>query len=286
MRKHLILSIVGMLVLVSCQTNNSSSDVKKPQDTATKPTIPQPNSPLDDADLLPNLLQIGSIFKNSDLSYFADLTTPVSDLTKLNTQYDRSITLGVYIADLSYCTLNKQKSKTGEYLKAVKELSDNIGLGSIFGSGNFSKRYEANMDNEDSLAGIVADLQMRTDDILAKNKQNSIRVIIYSGAWIESMNVATKVYIKNKTSTASGHISEQINILENILKVLAKYKDADSRTGSLCNNLRDLDNAYANFNEVKSFDPSKSQAITLTDDHIAQFSEMIEKLHNKITAMQ
>ena len=274
-------AITALVFLFSCNSGNKAADDKTKKDSVPAPAA-QNNSTENDADVLPNLLQIGALFKNAELAYTAGMTTNIKEASGMNTFYDRAINLGLYSADLSYCTVNKQKDEVSKYMKVVKEINDALGLGSIFTSDQIAKRFQDNLNNDDSLSSILGDLQIKMDELLAKNKQNDVRAIIYSGAWTESMYIATKSYAKTKNANAGNHIIEQVTILENILKVLGKYQAADAHTGQLYKEMLGIDDTYKAFDEVKNYDPNKSQSIVLTADHIGQLGAATEKLRSRL----
>jgi len=234
--------------------------------------------------LLPSPLQIASIFKNAGLSYIPGLTSTVKDASQYNNTFDEAINTGIFSADLSYCVLNKQTQPALDYLKTVKSLSDKLGFGSVFQSNSLMTRFQNNMGNTDSLASVIADLQMETDSYLEANKQKYVGVIAFTGAWIESMYVGSKVFEKGKSTNVSSRISEQMNILDNLIKLLNKYQSADTHIKGLLTDLQVIQNNYAGYSEVKSYNPDSDQTITLTPEHLAQISGLVQDLRNKLIA--
>ncbi len=234
--------------------------------------------------LLPSPLQIASIFKNAGLSYFPGLTSPVKDAAQYNSTYDRALNMGIFSADLSYCVLNKQTQDALDYLKVVKALADKLGFGNVFESNSLLKRFQSNMGSTDSLASVIADLQMETDSYLEANKQKYIGVIAFTGAWIESMYLGSKIYEKGKSSNVSSRISEQMNILDNLIKLLTKYQAADNSMAALIKEMQAMQDTYAAYSEVKNYNPDGDQPIVLTPDHIAQISNMVQDLRAKFIA--
>jgi hypothetical protein len=234
--------------------------------------------------LLPSPLQIASIFKNSGLSYFSGLTTTIKDASQYNNTFSEAINTGIYSADLSYCVLNKQTQPALDYLKVVKALSDKLGFGSVFQSNSLMQRFQNNMDNTDSLASVIADLQMETDSYLEANKQKYVGVLAFTGAWIESMYIGSKVYEKGKSSNVSSRIAEQMNILDNLVKLLNKYQAADTHIKGLATDLQSIQTIYAGYNEVKSYNPDGDQPMSLTPEHIAQISGQVQDMRNKLIA--
>jgi hypothetical protein len=275
------ISGVMLLSLIACNNTTTTATEDKGKDTA-KANNQIAATTNTDADQLPNLLEIGATIKNSGLKYLPGLTNPISDPSQYNTAFDKDINLGIYFADLSYCTLNKQNQKSIGYLKAVKTISDDIGIGQIFGSDAFSQRYQANLDNEDSLTAIVADMQAKADNLLKANmRRNDLRSVIYSGAWIENMYIGAKVNAQTKTANAGFQTVEQMTLLDNILKVLSEYTSTDQHYQDLYTNLKQIADTYHAFDEVKKYDPNNKQPFALTDDHINKLTDLLEALHSK-----
>jgi len=275
------ISGVMLLSLIACNNTTTTATEDKGKDTA-KANNQIAATTNTDADQFPNLLEIGATIKNSGLKYLPGLTNPISDPSQYNTAFDKDINLGIYFADLSYCTLNKQNQKSIGYLKAVKTISDDIGIGQIFGSDAFSQRYQANLDNEDSLTAIVADMQAKADNLLKANmRRNDLRSVIYSGAWIENMYIGAKVNAQTKTANAGFQTVEQMTLLDNILKVLSEYTSTDQHYQDLYTNLKQIADTYHAFDEVKKYDPNNKQPFALTDDHINKLTDLLEALHSK-----
>ncbi len=280
----LVIPCLGAFALASCNSQPSNSSANQNGGDTAKISASAPTASVttsDDDDALPNLLQIGSIIKSSNLNYMPGLTNPVASADNYNTTYQQNLNLGIYVADLAYCTLNKKNEESMNYLNTVKSLADKIGIGILFESGSFFNRYKANLNNEDSLAGLVADLQMKVDDLLKKNNENSVRVVIYSGAWIENMYIAAEVCSKSKNSAMGVHLIEQMTILENMLTVLNKYQNTDPHIKDLYTNLKQVDDTYKTFDEIKNYNPDSKTPFAFSDDHLKQLTGLLEGLHAK-----
>ncbi len=233
---------------------------------------------------LPSPLQIASIFKKSGLKYKDGITSKLTDPSKYTTNLSKAINLGVYSADLSYTVLNKQNQEAMNYMKLSRQLADNLGMGSVFEQGNLSKRFEKNIGNEDSLAYIIAELQMVTDMYLDENDQQQVTSIVFSGAWIESMYIGSKVYEKGKDKSLNNKLAEQMTILESILKALKAVEKKDSGITGLIADLQSVQTIYEGLPSVKN-DPAASEdndkELSLTDDEVTQLTTKIEVLRTK-----
>lgn len=284
-KKSLILK--GSLVLVSAMLLASCGNETPKEETET-PTAVDSQS-VADVDVpevsysLPSPLQIASIFKKSGLKYKEGITSDINDPAKFNSKLSKALNLGVYSADLSYCVLNKQNQASMNYMKLSRQLADNLGMGSVFDQGNLSKRFEKNLGNEDSLAYIIAELQMVTDMYLDENDQQEITSIVFAGAWVESMYVGSKVYEKGKDKSLNNKLAEQMTILGSILNALKAVEKKDSGITGLLADLQGVKSIYDELPSVKNNpDAENSEAeLSLTDDEVAKLTTKIAEVRAK-----
>ena len=281
MRKNIALfslaiALSALTMFTACYSSSSKAPATTPKDTTSaKTTQPATDSV---SYMLPSPLQIGSIFKNAGLTYMPGLTDSVKETSQFNSKYSEALNMGIYGADLSYCVLNKKTQDALNYLKSLRSLAGQLGFGDVFESNSLAKRFENNLAFQDSLTSIIADLQMNTDTYLAANKQQYITTVAFAGAWVESMYIGSKVYAKKKSANISDRISEQMTILDNLVKALNEDKDADTHINGLINSLRNVENTYMDYPEIKNSNPDSDQMPKLTDLHIAQLSTEIEQL--------
>ncbi|MFL5762919.1 MAG: hypothetical protein ACJ77K_03185 [Bacteroidia bacterium] len=233
---------------------------------------------------LPSPLQIASIFKKSGLKYKAGITSELKDPAKYTSNLSKAVNLGVYSADLSYAVLNKQNQEAMNYMKLSRQLADNLGMGTVFEQGNLSTRFEKNLSNEDSLAYIIAELQMVTDMYLDENDQQQITSIVFSGAWIESMYIGSKVYEKGKDKSLNNKLAEQMTILGSIINALKAEEKKDSGITGLIADLQSVKDIYDQLPSVKN-NPGASEdtekELSLTDDEVTQLTTKIEAIRTK-----
>lgn len=274
-----VLVITAFGFLCSCQHNGGSNSVAGNADSVKTMPATSPDSP---AVILPSPLQIGSIFKNAGLTYVPGLTNASKETSKYNSKYSQALNMGVYGADLSYCVLNKQTQDALDYLKTIHSLADKLGFGTIFESNSMTKRFQDNLNSEDSLTDIIADLQMDADTYLATNNEKYVSVISFAGAWVESMYIGSKVYEQKKSENVSARISEQMNILNNIIKALTPYKGQDAHIAEVIASFKSIQDNYMGYDEVKSnAAQDTNQLAKLTDAHIVELSKEIQELREK-----
>jgi hypothetical protein len=233
---------------------------------------------------LPSPLQIASIFKKSGLKYKDGVTSPMKDPAKYTASLNQALNLGVYSADLSYTVLNKQNQESMAYMKLSRQLADKLGMSAVFDEGNLATRFEKNLGNEDSLAYIIAELQMLTDMYLDENNQQQITSIVFAGAWIESMYIGSKVFDGGKKSGLNNKLAEQLNILGSILKSLNAQLKKDPAIAGLTADLQTIKNIYDELPSVKNnpgaADDSEKE-LSLTNEEVVTLSKKIEEVRTK-----
>jgi len=280
----MLISALGAIVLTSCQQNTKRSATTSTDSLSNKVVKKAPAPDSTDNVILPSPLQIGSIFKHAGLTYMPGITNSVKDVSQYTSTYAEALNMGIYGADLSYCVLNKQTQDALSYLKTLRTLADKLGFGTIFESNSLAKRFEANLNSEDSLTSIIADLQMEADTYLTSNRQKYVSAITFAGAWVESMYVGSKVYAEKKTDKVNSRISEQMNILHNLIKTMTGYESQDAHIAEMVTSLKAIEANYLSYDEVKASNPDSEQAVKLTEAHLAELGKQIQELRQKFVS--
>lgn len=270
------------LMLFACgsDTKDENQENNAVDSTATQDTATANNEA---TYTLPSPLQIAAIFKKSGLKYMEGITNPASNVDKYTSNTSKALALGVYSSDLCYNVLNKQTQNATNYLKATRELGTQLGLESVFGANNLNQRFENNMDKEDSLPLLIAELQLQTDMYLEDNEKEYVSAVVFSGAWIESMYIGSKVFEKTKDEKISSKISEQMTILESIVKVLKSYEKRDADIPAIVNDLSAIQDMYMGFESVKKTVGTEDEEaeVKLTNEELAQLSKRIAETRAK-----
>lgn len=273
-------------VLLSCQENKTDETEIKDKSDSTE--VISENLESDDVSFtLPSSLQVATIFKRSGLKYQAELCNPVSNAIKYNTSnYQRAINLGVYTSDLAYAILNKQYDAGKNYLKTCKEMASEMGLNRAFEADHLMERFNKNMDQEDSLLKIVADIQLQSDILLEENGQKQISALAFTGGWIECMYIAAKVYTVNKDKNLHVSLVEQFTIADKISSALLACEKKEAQSKILRDELEVIIALFKNSESVKKELARGEDAdyanVKLTDQEFNSIAEKIFELRQKI----
>ena len=279
----ILLSAVLLTALWSCGNdkttennngnNTDTSTVKKDSSEDTEDMKQE-----GDGVTLPSPLQIAYIFKKSGLKYVAGVTHDVKKKDDYSTAYSQSLALGVYSSDLAYTVLNKEKQDAINYMNAVKALSDKLGMGTVFDSESLLKRFEANIGNEDSTMFILSEIQSKSDDFFSSNDRKMTAAVVFSGAWVESMYIASHVLPKTKDSKLAVQLADQMSILESLIKELKMHESKDTNISGLLSNLNSVHDIIAAIPGVKEMMDSDKPSEVKIEASEQQLKDLAKKL--------
>jgi len=268
-KKRLVLMIFGsMLVLFIMACGNSTEQDAETEENPVM-AITEKDDPSDNEFLytLPSPLQIASIFRRSGLEYIPDLTNNANNVDNYNTKFIQKLNFGVFATDLAYSALNDKNQACIDYVKVLSQLSENLWTTNVFSSVSILNRFENNMGNPDSLGYIIADFQMEMDSYLEENGLSANSLVIFAGAWIESMHLAFKSVEKNFNPQLVSRLIEQKKISETLIEILeAQDKDAD--VDILIAHLKKISDHFAEYDVENINDEDALFELSMTEDQV------------------
>lgn len=232
---------------------------------------------------LPSPLQIAQIFKRAGLTYIDGLLSKEKP-EKYNTKAAQAVNLGVFSADLGYCTVNDQRQEAMNYMKLSRELAGKLGMLSVFDENSFPQRFEKNLGNEDSLVYIIAEIQLESDMYVDENDMKHISAMAFAGAWIESIDIGAKASLKKNNDGLGEKIAEQMTILERIINVLNSYQAKDEAIPSIVSSLKSVQDVYNNLESVKKAGEDPDGKIVLSKEEIEKLSSVISGVRSNFIA--
>ncbi len=276
-------ALVAVLFAVACSnesSNNNGTDTMK-KDTVIA-TVEAPES----SSSLPSPLRVAAMFKRSGLKYLPGLINSNENAAKYSTTFVRAENMGVYSADMAYCVLNKQSNDGQQLLKTIRDLGGKINLGKVFEQSSLYDRFNKNIDNEDSLGSIIAEIQFQTDQQLDENQQNELYGVIFAGAWVESMYLGGQVYRKDGNEKIVQALLEQMAVCKNIIEELKANESKDANITPLIADMQLIQDAITAMPSLKKL--SDNPDLDFKDVHpdkteIESVLSKIEELRKKIT---
>ena len=236
---------ISLFVFFSCGSDNQNDSNTSVQDTSST-TSTDTTSPVHDFFYsLPSPLVMAKVFKKTGLKYVDGVANSPDNVGKYSSVHSKTLNLGVYSADLAYMILNKQPQLASKYMESVKRLSDELGMSSLFDSEDYLLRFKNNIDNEDSLINVVCQLKSEMDVFMKDNEKEKQTLMIFIGAWIENMYIATQLTKEANKEKVAMRVAEQKYILNSLMNVSANFQ-GDAEFKDLYHKLSELKSLFDN----------------------------------------
>lgn len=280
--------LMTSIFLVSCGGESTSMDDMTIIDTSALETDTTFGNLFESGELdyyLPSPLQIASIFKKSGLAFNSEAPHNTEVASKYIGQLKQMLNFGVYSADMAYCILNNQANESRKYLDVITSLATKIGMEPVFENSELIKRFDKNIENQDSIEILMIDIHERTESYMDANEMRHQAAIHFAGAWIEGMYLGVFDFENNKSKEGLGSkITEQMSILGNIIKGLKDPRNNGMDIDWLITDLERIEASYNSFESVNKYFNSNVQGdIILTKKEYDTIGQLIKDLRLKIT---
>lgn len=234
---------------------------------------------------LPSPLQVASIFKKSGLEYNSGVTNSPDNLGNYTEELSQLLNFGVYSADMAYCVLNEQSNDGRMYLGVISELAGEIGMEAVFANEDLMDRFDANIEDKDSIEILMIDIHERTEEYMEENEMQHTSAIHFAGAWTEGMYLGVYDYENNGQKDGLGaQITEQMAILGNIIKGLKDPRNDGTELGWVITDLEEIQNTFDSFDSVNAYyEDESAEELTLSDEEYNELGVLIKDLRAKIT---
>jgi len=120
-----------------------------------------------------------------DIPYNIDLLVPIENMDKYTKETKQAMALGVYSADIAYCSLYKRQQEVVGYFNCAFKLADKLDISEGF-NFRYVERMENNVNSADSLSNIAAESYWKACNYLSDNEKNNILPFVIYGGWVES----------------------------------------------------------------------------------------------------
>jgi hypothetical protein len=218
---------------------------------------------------LPTSASVIKMLTDLDVGYQFGLTNPKENATKYISSSSRSVNMGVFGADLSYCTLYNINQEVMDYLNSIRTLADELNMSKIYDETLY-ERIKANVDNKDALVKVLTDAFDRTYSYLADNEQQNLALLVVGGAWVEGMyltcNVSEAAY---QVAGISRNLIEQKKSFEMYLEITKPY-ETDPGVADFLLKLEPIKKVYAGL------------TTSLTEQNIKDITKAINEIRVQI----
>ncbi len=283
-----IFAIIMGLILSSCGGDEPANDINNVDlpDSTEEDEFAALFEESDEIEYhLPSPLQVASIFKKSGLSFNAEVTNPTENAENYTEELKQMLNFGVYSADMAYCVLNEQANEGRKYLKVISDLASEIGMEAVFANEDLMDRFDANIEDKDSIEILMIDIHERTEEYMDENDMQHTSAIHFAGAWTEGMFLGVYDYENNPEKEGVGsQLTEQMAILKNIILGLQDPKNDGMELGWVIEDLQEIQDMFDSFESVIAYQSDENAyELILNDGEFESLAVLIKELRNKIT---
>jgi hypothetical protein len=244
---------------------------------------------------VPSPVQTTMLIKQTGAKYNENVLNNPKNVSKYNSNFQKSLNLGAYGADLGYAIMYDQSQDALLYLSSIKKLADDLGMLGIFDL-NAVKKLEQNIEFKDSLLRMNADLYRDCNGYLKTNHQEDIGLLILAGGWLEGVYFSSEVLKDSPIQELRNRIGEQKNTLKNLIKSLNQYQNKMPELPAFIEQLNDLARIFNDIEIQYTFKPTTHDAATktstvnsvskvvITEEQIQSITKKINQIRNQIVA--
>ena len=231
--------------------------------------------------IFPSQIKVARLFKNAGLPYQAAELIPVEASGQLVEKEDKALAMGLYGVDMVYSAMNNQTQTAMACLKISKDLAKDLGLEGIYESNNYIKKFESNLNNQDSLELIIRDLFAETDAFLKDNNKLDLTLLTFAGGWTESVYLASTYALSTKNKGIIQLIGDQLVSLDPLIDLLKKTNGTAINT-QLITELNDVRTAIK-AGIVKEETEQEPMVIQMDDEKIKNLIAKLDVIRNRIS---
>ncbi len=245
---------------------------------------------------IPSPLEISVLLKESGTKYDKGFLNSSDNISKYNSNFRKSLNLGIYGTDLGYTNIYEQNQDGLDYMAAIKELANGLSIGQFFDIETIG-RLATNSKNLDSLLLITTQNFNSINHYLQEQNRANLSVLLLTGGWLEAMHITCQVASKNpENQELRETIGEQKIILENIVLLLSFYQEYDQNMASLLEDMKSLQAEYENVQIVTTYKEStfeivdgvmvikdnSTSEIKITKENVDSIATLVSSIRNKV----
>ena len=243
--------------------------------------------------LYPTPSEIFDAIDKEKLSFNKNLLNPANNEQYYILSNKKYLNLGVFMADLAYCTFFSKKSKSIDYIKVISNMSSNLLISSVL-KEDLSQEIFENVDNIDSVFKTLNTYYYDIMQELDKNSSNSIIYIITTGTYIESFYITLNLITEySENNVLLQKIAEEKYALHNLHKFSKRF-ESDTNITNVIKYQEEITKIFDSFlvkkGTKRSFEITESGKIKFTGgpkiimnkEQFKNLKETINKIRNEI----
>lgn len=175
---------------------------------------------------IPSPIQTADLIKQAGARFDKALLNDPDNISLYTTTASMALNMGIYGSDLAFAGIFNQNAETIKYMDCTRKLADGLHVLAAF-SDDRKTRLENNINNRDSVLGIITDSYWDCDAMLQENEQAHASALMIAGGWIEGLYLACRVAESTNSNDIRIRIVEQRSSLDKLIVLLDKQEHND-----------------------------------------------------------
>lgn len=219
--KLVSLALSAAVLVSSCGGGGSQekpSDASSEFDAAKEQVAADVSKVLKD---LPPPSEVPYLLMNAGAEFDPTIINALDKMESYQTNESKAaLNLGVYATDIGYLTSYEKSELALDYMGECQKLAAPVGVSGAIDYGMIS-RFEANMENRDSLASIINEVMQKSGERLSELEELNSAALLLAGSWIEGVYISSTI-----VNTYPDDLPEESRtlILEPLVKIVIDQK--------------------------------------------------------------
>lgn len=175
---------------------------------------------------IPSPVQIALDLEDSDKPFSSELLHDPEAFETYNSDFSKSLMLGIYGTDLAYCSVYGRTAEAMQYFAAMKKMSDELNASYAIDE-SLLKRFSENIDNKDSLLILASEAYQQIDAYLKENDNHDIAALVLAGGWMESMYFQSQGLKIDTSYNRQQKIAQHKYTVQHFIDLLDKVGSSD-----------------------------------------------------------
>lgn len=291
---HLVWPVFSLLLFSCADEKKADEKSEEPQEVSVQEANENavtPNVLKIESEIfsLPSPVQTAMLLEKNEVAFDESLLNPIANEELYINQFKKSLNMGVYGADLAYLSNYANAQLKLDYFKVVDQMAGDLNI-----RGNIDQsiidRFAANIDNQDSLYALNAQLFQAADRYLKETDDTQIASLILAGGWIEALYLAVNAADENPD--LRKRIGEQGIAARSLVNLLSKIEHPEtlklaSKLAQLASDFKGVEYEYeyvkpiTDASERVTYLNSKSD-VDLSDEQLATIKDRVADIRQFI----
>jgi hypothetical protein len=282
--------VLSLGILISCGGTQTETEDESAEFDAAKESLKEN---IEDVIVnIPSPAELPYLLQATGADFNASLINSKDIADKYMSTFDKTaLNLGIYAADIGYLSAYEQTQEALDYLQVAKQLSDHLGVVDAVDQVVLD-RFEANIDERDSLSKIIDNAIEDVDKYLKTEARNKVAALVTTGSFIEGLYVSTELvrtYPKDLLPDDARNliltpviqiILEQEKPIADLIKLIETLPE-DDLTKSIKADLLVLQENYTSLNMEDQIKNQRAD-LMLSDETLVDITATVNKLRSEI----